>query len=339
MKNQKGFIQIPILIAIIVGVFVVGGAGYVGIKQYQKNKVEKPQQETFAQNDQATSTTELSEVEKLRQEVEELKKQQSEIKSLPKSNVESKKIPTQTILPTPTKTSNSEPKEKENVWKYLVEGYASHSEWFRRNAESIRYGEEILDMKSRRNNLTRLLNDIRSTPFLSFSEGATFNTTLDLYGDAVEEEISHINQRLTAVEANLAQMDKYRAEFQKKVDLLLADSNKFRPKEDYDLFLQESLIWVDKRFENMGNINNIFSAYYQEIIDKIDQIQQITAVLNKEIIKLSSLTTTPTIPSRPEILSAPTPWVTQPPQTTRCTVSGDGGVGLQLYVNCTTSSF
>ena len=33
MKNQRGFIQIPILIAIIVGVLVVGGAGYVGVKQ------------------------------------------------------------------------------------------------------------------------------------------------------------------------------------------------------------------------------------------------------------------------------------------------------------------
>src|SRR3989344_6695162 len=81
MKNQKGFIQIPILIAIIVGVFVVGGAGYVGIKQYQKNKVEKPQQETLAQNDQATSTTELSEVEKLKQEIDDLKKQTNSQKS------------------------------------------------------------------------------------------------------------------------------------------------------------------------------------------------------------------------------------------------------------------
>ncbi len=37
MNSQKGFIQIPILIAIIVGVVVVGGAGYIAVKHYQSN--------------------------------------------------------------------------------------------------------------------------------------------------------------------------------------------------------------------------------------------------------------------------------------------------------------
>jgi len=82
MKKQKGFIQIPILIAIIVGVFVVGGVGYIGVKQYQKHQAEKPQQETIGQNEQATSTAELSEVEKLRQEVDELKKQNQSKQSI-----------------------------------------------------------------------------------------------------------------------------------------------------------------------------------------------------------------------------------------------------------------
>lgn len=77
----KGFIQIPILIAIIVGVVVVGGAGYVGVKQYQNYQAEKPQQEAVDQVIQVTSTStstlEISEVEKLKQEVEQLKKQQT----------------------------------------------------------------------------------------------------------------------------------------------------------------------------------------------------------------------------------------------------------------------
>jgi S1-C subfamily serine protease len=37
MKKNKGFIQIPILIAIIVGVLTVGGVGYAGVKQYKVN--------------------------------------------------------------------------------------------------------------------------------------------------------------------------------------------------------------------------------------------------------------------------------------------------------------
>ena len=72
MKNQRGFIQIPILFAIIAGVLVLSGAGYVGVKQYQNHKTE-----IAKENNQATSTPELSEVEKLKQEVEQLKKQQS----------------------------------------------------------------------------------------------------------------------------------------------------------------------------------------------------------------------------------------------------------------------
>lgn len=39
-NNLRGFIQIPILIAIILGVIVVGGAGYFGFKQYQSNKTK-----------------------------------------------------------------------------------------------------------------------------------------------------------------------------------------------------------------------------------------------------------------------------------------------------------
>lgn len=74
MSNQKGFIQIPILIAIIAGVLVLGGMGYFGLKHYQSRQIENPKIE----KNQSTTTPELSEVEKLRQEVEELKKQSAQ---------------------------------------------------------------------------------------------------------------------------------------------------------------------------------------------------------------------------------------------------------------------
>ena len=41
MKKQSGFIQTSILIAIIAGVLVLGGGGYIGIKQYQNYRFEK----------------------------------------------------------------------------------------------------------------------------------------------------------------------------------------------------------------------------------------------------------------------------------------------------------
>ncbi|MFA4890230.1 MAG: trypsin-like peptidase domain-containing protein [Candidatus Paceibacterota bacterium] len=76
IKNQKGFIQIPILIAIIAGVLVLGGGGYFSIKQYQKYQAEKIEKEKIAQETQRLKDLE---VEKLRQEVEVLKNQKPQI--------------------------------------------------------------------------------------------------------------------------------------------------------------------------------------------------------------------------------------------------------------------
>ncbi len=56
MNSQRGFIQIPILIAIIVSVVVVGGAGYVGVKQYQNQKIKNPQETLQQQESSPTST-------------------------------------------------------------------------------------------------------------------------------------------------------------------------------------------------------------------------------------------------------------------------------------------
>ncbi len=75
MKPQKGFIQIPILVAIIAGLLAVGSASYFGIKQYQKYQVEKIDKEKVAQEVQQQKD---SEVEKLRQEVDALKNKKPE---------------------------------------------------------------------------------------------------------------------------------------------------------------------------------------------------------------------------------------------------------------------
>lgn len=75
MKEQKGFIQIPLLIAIIAGVLVLGG-GYFGIKQYQNYQAKQIEKEKIAQEVQQQKDLE---VEKLRQEVEALKDKKPEI--------------------------------------------------------------------------------------------------------------------------------------------------------------------------------------------------------------------------------------------------------------------
>jgi len=73
--NQKGFIQIPILIAIIVSVLVLGG-GYFGIKKYQNYQTEKIEKEKLVQEAQQQKDSEL---DSLKQEIEALKNQKPQV--------------------------------------------------------------------------------------------------------------------------------------------------------------------------------------------------------------------------------------------------------------------
>src|SRR3989344_383769 len=68
---HKGFIQIPILAAIIAGVLILGGGGYFGVRQYQSYQQNKTKQAQEAQQQK------YSEIENLKKEVEGLKKEQA----------------------------------------------------------------------------------------------------------------------------------------------------------------------------------------------------------------------------------------------------------------------
>ena len=92
MKYQKSFIKITILIAIIVGIVIIGGSGYFGynwFKNYQAQQAEKKKQsQDLIENQQKIAeiekekqkqveekqNQESSEIEKLKQEIEQLKK-------------------------------------------------------------------------------------------------------------------------------------------------------------------------------------------------------------------------------------------------------------------------
>ena len=74
-KSQKGFTQIPILIAIIVGIVVVGGGsyfGYIQLKDYQAQQNEKEKQiQELAEIQQKASEKSQREIEKLREEIKQ----------------------------------------------------------------------------------------------------------------------------------------------------------------------------------------------------------------------------------------------------------------------------
>ena len=58
--KQKGFIQIPILIVIILGVVLIGGTGYVAVKQYQGNNTNPLFENTIVPvNPKVLSNTEI----------------------------------------------------------------------------------------------------------------------------------------------------------------------------------------------------------------------------------------------------------------------------------------
>lgn len=78
MKNQKGFIQIPLLIAIIAGVLVLGSGGYWGIQKYKNYQVRKIEQERITQEKEkeAKKISDIQQklLEQTQMEIETLKK-------------------------------------------------------------------------------------------------------------------------------------------------------------------------------------------------------------------------------------------------------------------------
>ncbi len=85
MKTQKGFIQTPLLIAIVVGILVLGGAGYWGVNQYQKSQQENIVKEQQAQEQQKALEQAQSEIDKLKQESESAKQKQTQLEQTVKN--------------------------------------------------------------------------------------------------------------------------------------------------------------------------------------------------------------------------------------------------------------
>lgn len=95
MKNQKGFIQIPLLIAIIAGVLVLGGGGYFGVKQYQSYQAEKIKKEKQLQE---LLTTQQQELEGTKKEIQKLKSQPGPPQTPRSQEIDYNHIPLRSIV-------------------------------------------------------------------------------------------------------------------------------------------------------------------------------------------------------------------------------------------------
>ncbi len=79
MKAQKGFIKIPVLIAIIAGFLVLSGTGYFSVKQYQSSQRLKVAKEQQVQEQQKVLELAQAEIEKLKQDSESAKTKQQQL--------------------------------------------------------------------------------------------------------------------------------------------------------------------------------------------------------------------------------------------------------------------
>jgi len=119
MKNQKGFIQIPLLIAIVVGVLVLGGGGYFGLQQYQSYQDEKNEQKKQAELNRKTEEEQRQKLQELfDSQNEELQKQKSEIKALQNRKPE---IITETIIKeVPVQKTENDISAIVQLWRPIV---------------------------------------------------------------------------------------------------------------------------------------------------------------------------------------------------------------------------
>jgi len=81
----------PLLVAIIAGILILGGVGYFSVKQYENNQVQKTKEVELARQNQEQKDIEQqardAEIQKLKNEVDSLKNQKPQviIKEVPKS--------------------------------------------------------------------------------------------------------------------------------------------------------------------------------------------------------------------------------------------------------------
>ena len=121
MKKQSGFIQTSILIAIIAGVLVLGGGGYIGIKQYQNyrfEKTEKIEKDTLSEKRRQVEEEQQKKLQELvDSQSKELEKQKKEIEII-------KKKPSVIIQNIEKSPAQSTPKEAPTSLSDLIEHWS-----------------------------------------------------------------------------------------------------------------------------------------------------------------------------------------------------------------------
>ena len=87
--NQKGFVQVPILIAIIAGLVLAGGVAYFGVEKYKSRQVTE-------ESNRNQGTPQVEEINYASPKPEETKKQSSEVLTIPTQETKQESKPSTT---------------------------------------------------------------------------------------------------------------------------------------------------------------------------------------------------------------------------------------------------
>ncbi|PIP73922.1 MAG: hypothetical protein COW88_00440 [Candidatus Lloydbacteria bacterium CG22_combo_CG10-13_8_21_14_all_47_15] len=320
---QRGFIQIPFLIAILIGIVVLGGTGYVAYEVGQKspqNASEPVAATTTATNNSSATTTDdaddqLTEFELLKNEVENLKKTGTPVPiktALPPAQ------PVQTQAQNKNVASVSDYKQqttailngaKDNLVR--IQSFSKNSTGFIKKEKDFlqQFANAIpLNTGSTLDETYGLLYDYCLSSIKVLSEKQVyFETTAP---NILQNEINQINQTIASIQSDTKPVS---FDTMQSFQITYFSTNRF---ENYLGAIQDA---QNSTKEKISEIDNFIGL----VLDKVRAyIDQNTSSYSSPVQYTSPIITLPSLP-----------------QTTRCTISGDGGVGLQAYVNCTTGSF
>lgn len=293
-------------------------------KDEQSKEIEKLEQN---KEFQPKKIDQSSEIEKLQKEIEDLKKQQ--LSSVPAQ------IPT--TLTTPT---NATAKQNDvNLRDSVVSLYAEQAEKIKLFIESTDMTDYITELKYRRDKLVRRVNFIKNNMYFTDINETTnaFNRVIDAYIQEHEKEIKYINENLTYINYQIALLERYRTEYNKKISSLLANTEKFVTVEEYISANQHEIdVGLDEVYDPQSNIYTALRNHYKTVQKQEDVYASGATGIENILLKMGESTRVSTSYYQP--MPQTVPPVIEFPKTTHCTV-GNSGLAGELVVTCNETSF
>lgn len=301
---------------VYVGAILLSNVGLVNVPVHQKPVpaiVERstPIKVVEAPKEQPQANI-LSEVDKLKKEIASLK-QQKTLAITPQ--------PTSIQAPTPASLLDYK-SQALVIWNAAKENHI----------QLLNYSRECASMVAERKSAIQDLAADRS----SFLPRVAFDTNLysayKLLYDIYANEIAGMDQYLLYCDVTVPNI--ITSDINKVNDSIIRIQDSNKPVTIEELTTYQSAYFGATGFDKTrANIKDVIDRANKFIATSNSQYRQLMATIGAYIDRATVPVAQPTVQ-----YALPAPILPQMPQTTRCTISGDG-VGLQAYVTCTTSSF